>query len=271
MTEIIIDLDAYTKPELSGYREPPIAAHVVRLRALVSQLLELGFTKFLSPPDPRILNILSQLRRRYPFEVVPLLVDAGRHSREMQTYGLIGFARRRLFAAGPVGGMRTSLEALPRVVSILRRDYVDGSLFLAALELTEFARFLPRRALLHPNSADLATANRNHRLFQGFASMLRKRGVAPGIMTNNAGWLVPLLDEWGLAMTVATPVTASGYHMKPTREACIVSARHSRCDFIAVLPARGRIEDADDLPASAVIASPADAVAGLTLLDSAAR
>lgn len=262
----IVDLDGYTRPALGRFGEPPISADPVRLRVLLSQLLDLGLTSFLCPSEPRILDVLSALRSTWTFEVIPLLVDAGRQSRALQTYGFVGFARRRLLAAGPVGAARATLGALPRLASLARADYVDGTLFLAALELSQFARFRPRRAFLHANSADPATANRNERLFRGFVDLAAKRGLRPGVMTNNAGWLAPLLDAWGLQVTVAMPMTRSGYHMKPTRERALAAVSSTR-EVFAVLPRGERIDVLPDGAAIDVIASPPDGATALALLD----
>lgn len=266
--KIIVDLDAYTRPELSSFGEPPLASDAVRLRALLSQLLDLGITDFLSPSDPRLLETLWTLRSQCSFTVTPLLVDAARQGRALQTYGFVGFARRRLLAAGAVGAIRASLEAFPHLPSLARRDYVDGSLFLAALELSQFARFRPRRAFLHANSSDLATANRNERLFRGFLRLARRRSLDAGVVTNNAGRLLPLLEEWDLSPMVAMPVAASGYHMKPSREETMALAGRSRRPLIAVLPRCEALSGLVDLSRfEAVIASPPDAVTALAMLD----
>lgn len=266
MTPVIVDVDAYTRPALARFGDPAVAADPVRLRALLSQLLDLGCGALLCPSDPRLLDLLGALRRQWTFEVIPLLVDAARQSRALQTYGFVGFARRRLLAAGPLGAAQATLGALPRLASLARADYVDGTLFLAALELSQFARFHPRRAFLHANSADPATANRNERLFRGFVDLAARRGLRPGIVTNNAGWLAPLLDEWGLDASVAMPVTRSGYHMKPTPERALASVRPGRETF-AVLPRSEAVADlAGAPPVAGVIASPPDAIAALTML-----
>ena len=94
--------------------------------------------------------------------------------------------------------------------------------YLFDVELASFKSLEPSIVFLHPQITDLALAFGNRDLFQLYFKVMRGRfGVEPGLATNNFGWLLPRLNEWGLEpCVVSTPFNPRGFLMKPTQAAC---------------------------------------------------
>ena len=192
-----------------------------RARVLLSQLGDLGLRALLCPPHPRLLRAIEDTGSS-GFDIYPVLLDPGRYSREIQSYGEVGFARRELMKAGPRGILVPALIALRHLRGILRRDFRYASLLLASLEMARLRGSRPALVFLHPQATDLALANGNEEFFRLFASLARgKYGAEPGLMTNNTGVLLSRLDEWDIdILYIAGPVNRSGYLMKPDQSRC---------------------------------------------------
>jgi hypothetical protein len=246
--DIVIDTEAYTVVEAEAGAGRPLAASPAALWTTLAQMMELGVRRFTCPADRRVIAALADLRRLYRFEVDAVIVNAAVHSREMQTYGMAGFARRRFAGVRPLSLPTLGIEGVRQARSLLAKDFRSAVSFLGLLELSAIAVLRPRRVFLHQTGVDLATATSSQPVFEALVRLARRSGLVPGVISTNAGYLLPDLARWGTPVeAVATPVISSAYHMNPTLEAAAEAARAFRGDLAAVYPGPAANVSAEDI------------------------
>ena len=170
-----------------------------------------------------ILVALNQARRTFSkLRVYPIIPNVIGYVREATDYGLVGAARRRIQQMAMMDLMRIGVQSVLSAPRVLKRDFNTLMSILFDVELASFKSLEPSIVFLHPQITDLALAFGNRDLFQLYFKVMRGRfGVEPGLATNNFGWLLPRLNEWGLQPgVVLTPFNPRGFLMKPTQAAC---------------------------------------------------
>ncbi len=188
-----------------------------KVKILIAQLASLGFKEFLCPYDLRLIGLFNSLRNHIDLEVYPVILDASTRSRELQTSGMVGLAKREisnlvrcnissdLVLAKLKGNTKTSanLVAILRLLlfnfkhltGVARRDFKYLSLALASLELANFALFRPRTIFLHDQMTDLFLANANAEFFKLFSALAKVCKSNPGFLTNNPESLTLFLKK----------------------------------------------------------------------------
>jgi hypothetical protein len=166
------------------------------------------------------------------------------------------------------------IEGARNASSLLRKDFRSAVSFLGLLELYGMAGLRPRRVLLHHTGTDLATATRSREVFAAVLRLASSRRMSAGVVSTNAGLLLPMLREWALPLaSVATPVIASGYHMNPSRVAVEEALREFRGEVVAIYPGPAQdingedIEQARSVGAAAVHVGLFEAASAIRLQD----
>jgi len=246
-----------------------------RVKIFLSQLHGLGLESIACSYNARIIDILKSMKGTKDFQVYPIVLNPARSSRDIQNYGMVGFARRRLSSAGIPNLLSLALTSLRHLPGVLKLDYGLLSILLAELELLEFKKFNPKVVFLHPSMSDMALANHNEGFFRLFTTFFHgKHGVEPGIMSNNIGFLLEKLDEWDINVKyVASPINRRGYHMKPDQQKCEELIKKTNRVIIATEvspvtpPAEEDIEYLEKLEASSFIIELTSALNGFRILD----
>jgi hypothetical protein len=142
--------------------------------------------------------------------------------REATDYGLVGAARRRVAQMAILDLLKIGVRGTLNAPGVLKRDFNTLMSILFEVELASFKPLEPRVVFLHPQITDLALAFGNRRLFELYVRVMRKRfHTEPGLATNNLGWLLPKLRQWGLSIPfVLTPFNPGGFLMKPSQADC---------------------------------------------------
>jgi len=183
-----------------------------------------------------VLIALKQTRRTFDaLQVYPIIPNVIGYVREATDYGLVGAARRRVRQMGILDLMKIGVRAALKTPRVLKRDFNTLMSILFDVELANFKALEPKVVFLHPQITDLALTFGNRGLFQLYFKTMRSRfGVEPGLATNNLGWLLPKLKEWGLEPSVIlTPFNTTGFLMKPTQAACEALLASTSCAVIA--------------------------------------
>lgn len=220
-----------------------------KAKILLAQLQGLGLKTFLCPNHPQLLKLLGSLNSAGNFEIYPILLNAAEYSRDIQQYGMIGFARTQLSSLKIRNLPRIAFIGMRYLPQILMRDFRYASLLLASLEMAKFGAFHPRAVFLHPQMTDLALANGNEEFFRLFVSLVHDKCKAEaGLMTNNIGVLLEKLDKWDIDIVhIAGPVNRRGYHMKPNQAKCEELIAKARRAIIATEVNSVTIPTEDDL------------------------
>ena len=246
-----------------------------RVKIFLSQLHGLGLESIACSYNARIIDILKSMKGTKDFQVYPIVLNPARSSRDIQNYGMVGFARRRLSSAGIPNLLSLALTSLRHLPGVLKLDYGLLSILLAELELLEFKKFNPKVVFLHPSISDVALANCNEAFLKLFSVFFRgKHGVEPGIMSNNIGFLLEKLDEWDIDVEyVAGPINRRGYHSKPNQQKCEELIKKANRVVIATEispvspPAEEDIEYLENLRVSSFIVELSNALDGVRILD----
>ena len=246
-----------------------------RVKIFLSQLHGLGLESIACSYNTRLIKVLKSMKGTKDFQIHPIVLNPAGISRDIQNYGIVGFAKRRLSSAGIPNLLSLALTSLRYSPGVLKMDYSLLSILLAELELLEFRGFSPRVVFLHPSMSDMALANRNESFFKLFTAFFHgKHGVEPGIMSNNIGFLLEELDEWDINVEyVAGPINRRGYHMKPNQQKCEELIKKANRVIIATEvssvtpPAEEDIEYLKKLNVSSFMVELGNALDGVRVLD----
>lgn len=170
-----------------------------------------------------ILAALKKTRQTFPaLQVYPIIPNVIGYVREATDYGLVGAARRRVAQMAILDLLKIGVRGTLNAPGVLKRDFNTLMSILFEVELASFKPLEPRVVFLHPQITDLALAFGNRRLFELYVRVMRKRfHTEPGLATNNLGWLLPKLRQWGLSIPfVLTPFNPGGFLMKPSQADC---------------------------------------------------
>lgn len=171
--------------------------------------------------DPRVLAALRQLgSERMPvFPVIPNVIG---YVRESTHYGMVGAGWRRLKSLNPVQLLKIGMLGALRYRKVLSRHFPSILEIMLEVEMADFRPFHPQVVFLHPVTTDLALALGNRTLLELYHQRMTGHfGCEPGLATNNLGWLLPRLREWGLSFRCfLAPFNNRGYGMLPSQDQC---------------------------------------------------
>ena len=244
-------------------------------KVLLSQLHSLGFESVTCSYDGQMIEMLRSMDEVRHFQVYPEVLNLSRSSRDIQNFGMVGFAKKRIMSVKVLDLRILVLASLRHLPGVLKMDYGLLSMLLAELEFLRFRSLHPKVVFLHPSMSDIALANHNADYFRLFTTFFKGRhGVEPGIMSNNVGCLLQKLDEWNIEVRhIAGPINRRGYRMKPDKRTCeelIMKANKSVVATEVCCPEGPTEEDFDylrELNISSCTVGLGSALSGFKILD----
>lgn len=207
------------------------------VRSFLIQIHSMNLTRVTCMCEPSTVKLLLELRPMFPFQVIPIVPNMDRYSRLFQNHGVGGSGVRLLRELSPIQYPALGLKSLPLLPALRTNDLVALTSVLAHYELLRFKRLKPTVALLHPTVTDLLLANDHYAgLARLLSSVRRWTGVDLGLLTDNLGLLLKMVEDKNLEVTVvAGPLNRYGYRVKPSLAECLERVSHTRLLVIATL------------------------------------
>ena len=197
----------------------------------------MGGSGLMLSTHPRAVAICSALRKDRSFRdeisVYPLLPYAQKYVTKANEVGMVRAITGTLYDSSMRDRARLSADLLRFVI---RREPVDVVRALMSLELRMFRRLHMPVVFLHDAISDLLLGLSVPRVFDVYASTLRRRfGARAGVATKNLPVLLDRFHKWGIEPPfVLTHVNKIGFQMNPSQrenEACL---RDSKLDVMAM-------------------------------------
>lgn len=247
------------------------------IRTFLIQLHGLNLRSIACLYDPALVRHLRAIQSEFRWDVLPIVPNMDRYSRFLQNFGARGSAVRLLRELAAPDSLSLGLRGLS-LLPALRGDLFSTMIvLLAAYDLTQFRRFRPRLALLHPAVTDVFLANGQGAALQRIVRVIgtHQRGGV-GLLTENLGVLLELIEEQGLEIPlIAGPLNRTGYRVTPSLEACLRRIPRTRASIYATLasldraPTQGELAFLSEAGVAGIVVEVPDARAGVTLVETA--
>lgn len=216
---------------LSARRGSERAAYFGDIRNIITVIRaaqDIGGGGLMLSTHPRAIEICDALRRdvklRNHIRMFPLLPYAQKYVTKANEVGMVRAVTGTLYESSMRDRIRLGTDVVRFAV---RRDPVDMVRALMSLELRMFRRLDMPVVFLHDAISDLLLGLSVPRVFEVYASTLRKRfGARVGVATKNLPLLIERFSQWGLELPVVlTHVNKIGFHINPSQhahEACLL-------------------------------------------------
>lgn len=225
---------------LSVQRGVERAAHFSDLRNVLDVIRmshEMGGSGLMLSTHPRAITICDALRQdaffRDEVPVYPLLPYAQKYVTKANEVGMVRAVTGTVYGSSMRDRARLSADFLRFVV---RRDPVDMVRALMSLELRTFRRLHMPVVFLHDAISDLLLGLSVPRVFDVYASTLRRRfGARAGVATKNLPVLLERFSQWGIEPPfVLTHVNKIGFNMNPSQRESEACLRNYELDVMAM-------------------------------------
>jgi len=160
----------------------------------------------------------------------PIVPNVEEYIRDLDRFGLLGMARKRLRGLSIFNLISISILILRNMPDFLT-SMATRIKIMAELELLKYKR-KPKRVYLHPQMTDMALAFDYPDMIKQFCSHVQGKSIQPAIMTNNLAEILKRLDDWALSEkivpVIACPINNLGWMMKPNKKKVERLVRNSK-------------------------------------------